>query len=665
MASTYKTPGVYVEEISLFPPSVAQVETAIPAFIGYTQKARDKRAGDLLKKPVRLGSLAEYREKFGGAPPVHVDNVTLDGDNTILDFKLEDQYLMYDSLRLFFANGGGDCYIVSIGYFNDSPNKSDFKDGMAMLEKSDEPTLLVFPDATLLPAVDLGDVQKAALAQSADLMDRFVICDVKDKDGIRDDAGTFRKQIGSRNMKYGAAYYPYLFANLGRNLRFRDIKGRVEKYSQVFDWSTLIEEDDDDLDSALMNLNKIVDSNKVLDSRLLTFKSANDLNQLEEMYENEKADFFNSISEGKPFGNILGKFGDMVDAVYKSAHTLLDHTLASQWDKNDNPLYEYAENMIGNQLKPEMEKLVKLDNSAVDLVQPNSATVFPRRDKLTWGFADWNNIFDSTDTNNDPFPENPATKPEDRQKNMIAIEPLISSAFYSVVNAVREILTEGEDLETQQEQIVVQGLPALKNVLETLNRDTSVLPPSGAIAGIYADVDRKRGVWKAPANVSLNNVVGLNRDIDDKEQASLNIDTTAGKSINALRAFTGRGNLVWGARTLAGNDNEWRYISVRRFFNMVEESTQKSTSWAVFEPNDANTWVKVKAMIENFLTQLWRNGALAGATTEEAFFVKVGLGLTMTNVDILEGRMNVEIGMAVVRPAEFIILKFSHKMQES
>jgi phage tail sheath protein FI len=145
----------------------------------------------------------------------------------------------------------------------------------------------------------------------------------------------------------------------------------------------------------------------------------------------------------------------------------------------------------------------------------------------------------------------------------------------------------------------------------------------------------------------------------------MNVDVTAGKSVNAIRAFTGKGTLVWGARTLAGNDNEWRYVSVRRFFNMVEESVKKATYQFVFEPNDANTWVKVRAMIENYLTVLWRQGALAGAKPEQAFYVKVGLNITMTAQDILEGYMNVEIGMAVVRPAEFIVLKFSHKMQES
>ncbi len=123
--------------------------------------------------------------------------------------------------------------------------------------------------------------------------------------------------------------------------------------------------------------------------------------------------------------------------------------------------------------------------------------------------------------------------------------------------------------------------------------------------------------------------------------------------------------MVWGARTLAGNDNEWRYVSVRRFFNMVEESVKKASDQFVFEPNDANTWVRIKAMITNFLTNQWKAGALAGATPDEAYYVKVGLNQTMTADDILNGIMNIEIGMAVVRPAEFIVLKFSHKMQES
>jgi phage tail sheath protein FI len=185
------------------------------------------------------------------------------------------------------------------------------------------------------------------------------------------------------------------------------------------------------------------------------------------------------------------------------------------------------------------------------------------------------------------------------------------------------------------------------------------------VLGVIAAVDRDRGVWKAPANVSLNAVSGVDTFIDDKTQEGMNIDSNAGKSINAIRPFYGKGILVWGSRTLAGNDNEWRYVPVRRFYNFVEESCKKSTSWAVFEPNDANTWLRIKAQIENFLNNLWRRGALAGAKPEHAYVVNCGLGVTMTAQDILNGYLNVEIAMAAVRPAEFVVLKFSHKLQQS
>jgi uncharacterized protein len=189
-----------------------------------------------------------------------------------------------------------------------------------------------------------------------------------------------------------------------------------------------------------------------------------------------------------------------------------------------------------------------------------------------------------------------------------------------------------------------------------------IMPPSPSMAGIYARVDAARGVWKAPANVSVNAVIQPVKLLTDSDQARLNVDTDFGKSINVIRYFTGRGIIVWGSRTLAGNDNEWRYVPVRRFFNTIEESVKNATVQFVFEPNDRNTWTRVRSMIEIFLTLQWRAGALMGTTPEEAFYVRVGLNETMSEFDIFEGRMIVEIGMAVVRPAEFIILQFSHKM---
>lgn len=201
-------------------------------------------------------------------------------------------------------------------------------------------------------------------------------------------------------------------------------------------------------------------------------------------------------------------------------------------------------------------------------------------------------------------------------------------------------------------------------IRQEFDRFSVILPPSPAIAGVYATVDRTRGVWKAPANVTLNCVAEPAVMIGDREQEGMNI-TPTGKSVNAIRYFPGRGVLVWGARTLAGNDLEWRYVNVRRFFLTVEESIVKSTQQFVFEPNDSQTWVRVIAMIQNYLDTLWRQGALAGSRLHEACFVEVGLGTTMTAQDIIDGVMVVEVGLAVTRPAEFIILRFCQKMAVS
>ena len=196
-----------------------------------------------------------------------------------------------------------------------------------------------------------------------------------------------------------------------------------------------------------------------------------------------------------------------------------------------------------------------------------------------------------------------------------------------------------------------------------LNSKTKLnLPPSAVVAAAYCVTDKTQGVWKAPANVSLRNVLGLAYNLSSTEQTTLNVDAKTGKSVNVIRNFTGRGTLIWGARTLAGNDNEWRYISVRRFCTMVEESITNSIQSFVFEPNDANTWVKVKSTIENYLTLKWRDGALVGSKPEQAFFVNVGLGKTMTSQDLLDKKMIIEYGLSTIRPAEFIVSKIVLKM---
>lgn len=206
--------------------------------------------------------------------------------------------------------------------------------------------------------------------------------------------------------------------------------------------------------------------------------------------------------------------------------------------------------------------------------------------------------------------------------------------------------------------------PMFGNIIKEMREQLNLLPPAAAMAGVYTMVDNTRGVWKAPANVSLSAVVSPAVNITHDEQEDLNV-TTQGKSINAIRSFIGEGTLVWGARTLDGNSLDWRYINVRRTMIMLEESIRLATKAYVFEPNTANTWVTIKSMIRNFLTGIWKRGGLAGASPDDAFSVNVGLGETMTPEDILEGILRVTVLVAISRPAEFIEITFQQQMQKS
>ena len=451
----YTTPGVYIEEIPHLPPSIASVETAIPAFIGYTEKAQEKEPNDLRNKPKLISSLVEYEGFFGFAKPETGITVNISDTGGVIKTKtsLNDRlnYIMYYSLQLFFANGGSDCFIVSVGDYSPGgkPGKETLRMGFDAIANTKEVTLILFPDAlNLAAAEDYYLLHKNAIAQSHDLRNRFVVMDVFMNPALtnEENISIARSLVTgtTSELSYAAMYYPRIFTSI--------------KYSYQESSVKIIVEGDHSYEGTL--------------------------------------------------------------AECKENH--LDYYLAAKKSIDDMEL---------------------------------------------------------------------------------------------------------------------------------------LLPSSSAIAGKYAEVDNSRGVWKAPANVNIDLALRPEVLVTDAEQERLNVDPD-GKSINVIRSFPGRGPaIIWGARTLAGNDNEWRYVPVRRFFIMIEESIKNALVQFAFEPNDTNTWVRIRSMIENYLTQQWKAGALQGSSTKEAFYVHVGLGQTMTEQDVLEGRMIVEIGMATVRPAEFIILK--------
>ena len=197
----------------------------------------------------------------------------------------------------------------------------------------------------------------------------------------------------------------------------------------------------------------------------------------------------------------------------------------------------------------------------------------------------------------------------------------------------------------------------VENPTATNGADAEILiPPSGHIAGVWARVDETRGVWKAPANETIAGCLDVEYPVTKAEQSLLNPI-----GINCIRPFGTRGIRIWGGRTLA-SDTDWRYLNVRRLFNMVETTILDGTQWAVFEPNDVKLWEGVKRTLTGFLTGLWREGALFGTSADQAFYVKCDAE-TNPPQSIDEGKLVVEVGIAPVKPAEFVIFRISQQKQ--
>lgn len=692
--ATYKTPGVYVEEITKLPPSVAEVDTAIPAFVGYTEKAKRFVEDDLLKIPTRIKSLLEYEQYFGGGPSYSTIHVQVNAQNAVDEEKTtvaSSIYNLYESMRLFFDNGGGVCYVCSAGKYasadNDATRATKLTEGLAEVRKFDEPTLLVFPDAVNIKNGGNTDwdkiagIQQAALKQCGDLGDRFAILDIPDESTKKpeEEAEAFRTRIGMNNLKYGAAYSPFVKTIYDKNFRLRDIaKNFFDSGNNPIKLKSLFSDSDKDaagtpIRTKLDEFEKVYLDNDSVTSRLsvfsgkpdnVPFNSAN----LDSTYQGLVAAFNSAADDAGRVDALKPAFEFVFNCFLQLEGLITEH--AAQTDppnagqpirtariKND-PLRNAVEGLLATNLKTVLQTFRNLDHEGYRKAGPdisNTAAKKPSVDFALFTTPGWApaagadvNMLDGTAT----------------EKLNAALSNL-GKIYESAKNGLNSTIGIGIAFEDATEKALIADLAVYNSIVKVLNTKVNTLPPSGAIAGIYAAVDRTRGVWKAPANVTINSVSDVSELIDDITQEGLNVDPTAGKSVNAIRPFYGKGIMVWGARTLAGNDNEWRYVPVRRLFNFVEESCKKSTSWCVFEPNDANTWARIRSQIDNFLNNLWRAGALAGAKPEHAYFVNCGIGITMTAQDILEGRLIVEIGMAAVRPAEFVILKFSHKLQQS
>jgi len=517
MASN-KTPGVYINEVNAFPSSVIPVATAVPAFIGYTPQA-SYEGKSLSNQAIKISSLADFKAYYclpdsptkpvrqyhpeyylvqQSAQPASGNYLNINGSYYSLLPDPSTIYYLYNSVQLFYQNGGKEAYIVSIGTYgapsgkpmalgapliNPNVQLSDLQRGLALLQKEQEPTMYICPEATLLSLAENGTLMQSMVLQSSSLQTSISIFDIiggnaPDPTLYVNDIANFRNNTGINGLNYGVAYYPF-------------ISTEVMQSSDV------------------------------------------------------------------DYTNLFG--GDVA------------------------------------QLAP--------------IINP---------------------------------PSNP--------------DPSVTAILANIQNPQSGLTV------AQNNSALLAASQNYKAIMQTILGTVNILPPSGAMAGVITTVDYKEGVWRAPANVDITGASTVTINLNDDQQANLNVDAVSGKSINAIRNFPAMGVVVWGARTLDGNSLDWRYVNVRRTMIFIERSCKLAAQAYMFEPNVAGTWMAITTMLSNFLTDQWKEGAFVGATPAEAFLVSCGLGSTMTGEDILNGFMNVTIMVAVQRPAEFIEITFQQQM---
>ncbi len=739
--TTLKTPGVYIDEKNAFPNSVVAVETAVPAFLGYTEQA--EFGGQSLKnKPVRIESFMEFELFFGKGFKTTYDlkEVEPEEQPKNYDFKIKDsafaieevagtKFNLYDSLKFFYQNGGGSCFVISVGSYSDTgkdqpfTSTTPFMDGIDLLKKETEPTMIVIPDAVLFDPDDCYSLQVQMLKHCGEQMNRVAILDIYNghmglDNPLYNPIDEFRDQVASNSLDYGAAYYPWLHTTIvqasevnHKNLSDDGLEKltaicteaignlKPEKRAALTNYVQLLSSHPQTI--AMRNVQAEINkdpNSKVLaltDLIISRIKAENDLNEAlgnttpakgtETRKAGAKLAEAKSGYEGflKDSKNIPDDIKDSVKKITDAIGGLETELTAAKDDPDKrkkalDKIYDDGAKKFKAPILSELEgantNLQKL-NSDLESATKDRETYYDSlaADPKSFGETAKFELSDAQDglarakaamaeAKDLPEDEGDST---DKAKAVEAAQANIDASNDAMVKAKDKLnIAKGSPDPATVNNALGIAIPEYKLVIEQILKKKNLLPPSAAMAGIYSLVDSERGVWKAPANVAVSSVVAPAVLIDYEQQEDLNAPLQ-GKAVCAIRPFIGIGTMVWGARTLDANSLDWRYMNVRRTIIMLEQSIKFAAKAYVFEPNVKNTWVSIESMISNFLTNLWKQGALAGAVPADAFSVTVGLGTTMTSNDILEGRMNIEVRVAISHPAEFIVITFQQQQQKS
>lgn len=632
-----KTPGVYVTEFPAFPPTVAGVSTAVPCFIGYTAKAEDpvtkKR---LAMEAVPIVSMSEYSSYFGGGKSLAANyHVTLaagppsPGSNP--DFQamsgqlrgetitlegllactvalqsgdgLKSNFNMYLSMQMFYANGGGYCYVISVGDYSEDKKKDALLAGLEQARALHDATMLVVPDACLLQDADYGAVVTAMLGQAGELRNRVAILDlpsvtqITTPKSLKAKTQTFYEQISSAQdaFSYGAAYGPALQSAFfsAEDLDFQVLADPAGTAKPAFN----------------LPMNHLLASQAVA------------------LY----------LSDPDKLNDVLDKIATAYPIDEAQSKPLDPATLAQILNADGRAVLRKQEG------DPTFANVIGAIKCLATLPLPLEPPAAPETPALT----------DAPPPveGGEAAPPAPAPAP-------VSGEPPSGLCAIRAKEAPAGTQINSANLD----KYLNNATPFLQQVEQVVANRINVIPPSALLAGVWTKSDGINGVWNAPANIPLNLVVRPLVLLNDQEQGDYNMPPN-GQSISILRALPGRGTVVWGARTLDGNSNDTRYIQVRRTLIYIEQSIKRSLQSFVFAPNDAKTWTTVTSMISNFLTTLWQAGGLMGTKPDEAFSVACGVPTTMTGLDVLNGYMIVNVSLQLIRPAEFIELTFTQRMQ--
>jgi phage tail sheath protein FI len=589
MPTTYKTPGVYIVEKNAFPGSAVAVETAVPVFIGYTEKAT-RKGETLIGQAIRVTSFAEYVEMFG------------------YGFNHKFKIVLPDFVKLKAAIDEKATAAKAVeGVTEEQKAKIDIE---AEAEKAKYRTLAELSAAIDKKATAAKGVQGAtgeqktkieadAAAEKKKLAENFNVIKTFKPEDIADPSQKFYFYNSIRLFYQNGGSNCYILS-IGTYGEGKNKKVKVDR--------------DDFPDSVFETLKKTFEPTLVVIPDFVT-----DRDTCYDLY----------VKVLRHCRDTQSRFG-------------IFDVIAAPTDADDRATILYFRSKIGSEaLNYGAAYYPWLNTSIVSDSEVNFDNLDIERDTLL------PLLLSATDT---------AKMKEELAKDDIKL------ADERDASKKKEIK---ESSDKQLHQALLASSTVYKQIIAEIKTRLNLLPPSSAMVGVYSLVDSTSGVWKSPANISLSMVNSPAVNISHEEQQNMNVDAVTGISVNAIRPFPGLGSLVWGASTLDGNSQDWQYINLRRTMIMIEQSLKLACRTYVFEPNDSGTWVTMKSMINNFLNNLWKQGALAGAVPEQAFEVQIGLGATMTPNDILEGLLLVTVKLALVRPAEFIVLTFMQQQQQS